>query len=316
MVRASRQWPNVYFGKPGAFTTLPYPRGDMDKPYERLNYDFVTGSGQHAITSFAYGSRPYTLTWNAMHGDNFGLIEQYWTGMMGSGPWAFIDPSRKNMLLPNAAAATSTIKDTTDLVVSGTGGNGGTLFSNTAAGNIHRVGAPRSLRWQFTVSPFVTRPTLSPATPYRNWFGHPAVVGLPYTFSCWIKADGIIDSSIGINMRLRWVDATGTLVSDSGNPGFPLYTTVTGSWVRLFVTGTAPAGAYYVQPGIVVDDTTLTLNCSLYVDELQFEQDDQLNDWAPGTGLRAVEILGLSETVPFDARWRKGMALTLREVAT
>ena len=36
MVRDSRYWPNVYFGRPGALTTLPWPRGGVDRPYEKL----------------------------------------------------------------------------------------------------------------------------------------------------------------------------------------------------------------------------------------------------------------------------------------
>lgn len=313
MVRAARHWPNVYFGKPGSYVTLPYPRGDIDKPYERLTSQFVTGSGQNVITSLAQGSRPFTLTWNSMHADNFAKIEQYWTGMMGTGPWVFLDPSMSNLLLPNQASATSALRDTSDWFLPAA--TSGVLSSNSDPAFIHRTGAPRSLRWQFSTGPLVTRPTLVSTAPYRNWPNWPIVQGLPYTYSCWIRTDGVVDSAIGINMRLRWLDSAGAFISDSGNPGFPSYTTVTGSWVRLFVTGTAPAGSYYVQPAPIVDDTTVTLGASLYLDEFLFEQDNVLNDWVPGTGLRPVEIVSLTETSPFDARWRKGMALTLREVA-
>lgn len=313
MVRANRIKPNVYFGRPGSYVTLPYPRGDIDKSYERQTFQFVTGSGQNVVTSYPQGSRPFTLTWNSMHADNFARIEQYWTGMMGTGPWVFVDPSAGNLLLPNQASATSTLRDTSEWSTQGT--TAGVLASNSDPAFIHRAGAPRSLRWQFTTGPLVTRPTLVAAAPYRNWPHWPVVQGLPYTYSLWVKTDGVVDVAIGINMRLRWLDSAGAFISDSGNPGFPSYTTVTGSWVRLFVTGTAPVNAYYVQPAPIVDDTTVTLGASLYLDEFLFEQDNVVNDWVPGTGMRPVEIVSLSETAPFDARWRKGMSLTLREVA-
>lgn len=316
MVRDSRIWPNVYFGKPGALITLPYPRGDIDKTYERQTFDFVTGSGQHMISSSPAGSRPFSLVWNSMHVDNFKLIEQYSTGMMGAGPWTLIDPSARNLLLPNQASATNLYSDASDWKTGNNLITEGTLLSNTNATFIHRPGATRSIRWQFTTGPISLRPTLVPISPYRNWNSFPVLVGLPYTFSVWICTDGVIDVSIGALMRIRWTNAAGAVVSDSTNPVFPTYATVTGSWVRMSVTGIAPAGAYYGVPGVVVDDTTVTVGSSLYVDEPLFEQDSVLNDWAPGTGLRAVDILSLSETVPFDARWRKGMTLTLRELAT
>lgn len=315
MVRAARHWPNVYFGKPGAYVILPYPRGDMDKPYDKPSFQFVTGSGQYVATSLPQGSRSFTINWNSMHSDNFAKIEQYATGMMGQGPWVFLDPSANNLLLPNQASATSTFRDLTDIAAVGTAPLGGVLSSNADPTFIHRIGAPRSLRWQFPTGPLVTRPTLSLATGYRNWPWWPVVPGLPYTLSCWIRADGIVDNAIGVLMRLRWVDSASVVISDSTNPVFPSYNTVTSTWVRMSVTGTAPANAWWVQPSPIVDDTTVILGGSLYVDELILEQDSVVNDWSPGTGLRPVEIVGLPETAPFDARWRRGMSLTLREVA-
>jgi hypothetical protein len=45
------------------------------------------------------------------------------------------------------------------------------------------------------------------------------------------------------------------------------------------------------------------------------EQDDTLNTWAPGTGLRPVSITGFTDTAPFDGRFRRDVNLTLREMA-
>jgi hypothetical protein len=189
-MRASRIWPNVYFGKPGALTTLPWPRGDLDRPYEKLTADFVTGSGQHMVSSLAQGSRPFTVNWQAMHSDSFAGIEQYWVGAMGAGPWVFIDPSVNNMLMPNQAAASNVLYDTTGFVTNTTAAGHGTLLSNTAAAFIHRTGATRSLRWQFPVTP-LTNPQINITAPYRNWSGMPVVPGLPYVFSLWIIRMGL-----------------------------------------------------------------------------------------------------------------------------
>lgn len=308
MARASRIWPNLYFGRPGALVTIPYPRGDIGRDYERLISDFVTGSGQHLISLNPLGSRLYGLNWTSLHGDTYALLEQYWVGSMGVGPWALVDPAVNNMLQPNQASATNNLMDTTGWKTSTALANEGTILINTDPNFIHRTGATRSIRWQFPVTP-ATTPILMTTPPYRNWSGIPVMVGLPYAFSAWVKPDGVIDSNITASARIRWYDATGSMLSEitSGD------TAVT-TWTKLSVTGTAPANAAYAWPLFTTTGSTITNGGSLYVDEILLEQDNAFNTWAPGTGIRAVEILGLTATVPFDAKWVKSIALNLREL--
>lgn len=314
MARAFRQVPNVYLGRPGALVTLPWPVGEIGRDYTRLLYDFISGTGQHVVQTYPMGARTKVVNWNALHVDNFNLLAQYWEGGMGSGPWAFIDPSVNNLLLPNQASATNTLYDTTGWKTANNLASEGSLFSNSDATFIHRTGATRSLRWQFPITLSV-RPTLVPVIPYRNWLGIPVVAGLPYTYSLWVRADGIIDSAIGTRIRIRWTDGAGATVgTDADSPVAPAYTTVTGTWQKFTCTGTAPAGAFWGTPGLVVDDTTITLGGSLYVDEPLFEQDSVANAWAPGAGLRAVEILSLTDTAPFETRMRRAATMTLQEL--
>lgn len=311
MPRSERQVPSVYFGRPGSLVTMPWPRGDMDKPYERQTFDFLTGSGQHAVSALASGSRPFAVNWSALHVDTFALIEQYWTGNMGTGPWAFIDPSMPNMLLPNQSSAGSTFYDARHWATVTGAANEGAVSANSTATFIHRTGAPRSIRWLFAVSA-ATVPVLRFSAPYRSWFGIPAVAGLPYSFSTWLRADGTVDSSITTGLRLRWIDAAGVEVPSEASNGNSAVTT---TWVRQSVTGTAPAGTAYVEPRFVVTGSSVTTGGSLYIDEPLLEQDSVVNSWAPGTGVRPVEILGLPDTVPFDARMRRGLTMQLRELA-
>lgn len=308
MVRSLRQWPSVYFGRPGALVTMPWPRGDIDKPYDRQVFDFITGSGQHLISTTAQGSRPYTVTWNALHADNFRAIEQYWAGQMGVGPWAFIDPSMNNMLLPNQAAATNNLMATTGWATSTGAANMGTLLSS--ATQIHRTGATRALRWQFPVTA-ATTPILTLSSPYRNWYGFPAVTGLPYSWSFWARPDGVVDTSITLAAKIQWLDSTGVQIGADVSGGDIV---MSSGFVQLSVTGTAPSNTAYIKPILVATGSTITVGGSIYADEFLLEQDSVVNTWAPGTGLRPVEILGLPETTPFDARWRTGLALTLREL--
>jgi hypothetical protein len=309
MPRAGRQVPNVYFGRPGALVTMPWPVGDQDGNYEKPVFDFLTGTGQHVLSTLSGGSRLFKVNWNALHVDNYARIEQYWTGMMGTGPWAYIDPSARNLLLPNQASASSTYNDPVGWATSFPSADQGTLTSNSNATYIHRAGAPRSVRWNFTVTA-TAFPGLVFTSAYRNWFGVPCVPGLPYAWSTWARPDNVIDSAITLAAKLTWLNAAGGTISEISGGDISL----TG-WTRLSTTGVAPAGAAYCRPILVATGATIAVGSSLYLDEPLLEQDSVINDWAPGTGLRPVEIAELPERVPFDTRMRTGLALQLRELA-
>lgn len=306
MVRADRNYPNVYFGKPGSLVTMPYPRGGIDKSYDRDVYNFGTASGQHIVSSMISGSRAYSIAWNALHVDNYDRLAQYWVGMMGVGPWAFIDPSISNMLLENVSSGTNKFMDTRGW---GTPTHGA-ISSNNNAAQVHRTGATRSLRWLWVSAPGAVTAVLGLSSPYRSWYGYPAVPGLSYAFSSWIKPDGTVDASITGSVRLRWIGPTGTQLSEITGGDV-----VTTAWTRHSVVGVAPAGTAYVQPVWVVTGSTVAAGGSLYIDEPLLEQDSVVNNWASGTGLKASEILGLSEGVPFNAMFRKNIELELQELA-
>lgn len=310
MVRADRNYPDVYFGRPGALIKLPYPRGDMDKPYDRQVFDFITGSGEHQVSALAGGSRQRTLNWKALHVDNYAILERFWTGMAGVGPWVLIDPSDRNLLLPNQASATSAFYDARGWTVAG-GADMGTALSNGVGGTTqHSVYNARSFRWLFGTGPVNAFPVLLFDSPYRNWAGYPVVPGLSYCWSAWARSDGVVDTSITMAAKLQWMDATGATLSEISGGDL-----VMGGWVRHSVIGVAPAGAVFARPIFVATGSTITVNGSIYIDEPMLEQDTVLNDWAPGTGLRPVEILSLSDAVPFNARFRQSVSLVLRELA-
>jgi hypothetical protein len=310
MPRAERQVPNVYFGRPGSLVTLPWPRGDEERSYDRLTYDFVTGSGAHQVSTLLEGSRPFSIKWDALHYDNFAKIEQYRTGMMGVGPWTYIDPASTNLVPANVASATSLANSTRHFSGITALADNGVLSSQADPTYIHRTGASRSLRWRWNVTAS-TNPQIYPTPPYRSWYGIPAVVGLPYIWSSWMRADAIVDSSITASMRLHWLDAAGAELSQNSTGNL----TVTGTWQRLSVTATAPANTAYVKSSWIATGSSITTGASLYIDEPLLEQDSVLNDWAPGTGLRPVEIVDLTESVPFSVRMRQNVQLQLRELA-
>lgn len=309
-LRAQRYVPAVYFGRPGALVALPYPAGGIARPYDRSTYDFINGAGGHRISQLIGGSRPYTLSWSALHVDNYALLEKYWTGNMGIGPWAIIDPAMTNMLDPNQAGATSQQNNAaygwqkTENIASF-----GDLWSNMNPTFIHRDGAPRSLQWLFDTAP-AAYPVMWPTKPYGNWHGWPIVQGQSYAFSCWMRPDGVIATNVTIAAKLQWLTVDGTYISETSSGDLEM----TG-WQKYTAIGIPPVTAAYVRPIFVATGSTIPTGGSLYIDELMLEQDSVINDWAPGAGVRPVEILGLTDVAPFATRMREGVKLDLREVS-
>jgi hypothetical protein len=309
MVRLDRNEPKVYFGQPGKLIQLPWPKGGIDKPYDRLIFDFVTGSGAHQVSSLVNGNRPYELKWNALHVDTFAKLSQYYTGANGPGPWVFIDPSAPNLLPSNIGSATGLFNDATHMVTPG--GTGGTGGSNNLSTFIHRSNGWRSIRWRFLTAPIDANPVFAMTPLYRNWFGQPVVNDLPYTFSSWMRVDGTVETNATISMRMQWLDIAGGVISESTSGDV----SVTSTWQRVSVTGTAPSTAAFVNPRWVALGSSLVLNGIVYIDEPILEQDTVVNDWAPSTGIRPVQILSLGETVPFASRFRTGASMSIRELS-
>ena len=303
MVRSDKNYPSVYFGRPGAFVTLPWPREGIDRSYERIVGDFETGSGQHIVSKLVNGSRPHTLSWRSMHLDTYRLLEQYHVGSAGTGPWALIDPSVPNMLLPNQAAATNLLYDTT-----GFSASSGVLSSNAVTANVHTTVGNRSLRWLWSSAPGATTPTLNTTYGHRSWYGYPVVPGLSYAWSSWIKPDSV-DPNITVSMRLQWRTSTNGVISES--TGGDIAVT---AWTQLSCIAVAPATSAYVKPVWIVTGSTVAAGGSLYIDEPMLEQDTIVNAWAPGTGVKPMEIVSLSDSVPFNSRFRVASSMTLREV--
>jgi hypothetical protein len=310
MVRADRNWPDVYFGRPGALLKLPYPRDGMDKPFDRLVHDFLTGSGQHQVSSLAGGSRLRTLNWRGLHVDNYAILERFWTGASGHGPYVLIDPSDRNLLTPNQSGASSLFNDTsgwlTDTVFSGSG----VLSSNGAGGTTqHNIYNARNVRWMFNATPY-EYPAVYFEPTYRNWLGIPVVPGQSYAFSSWCRPDGVVDASVQLALKIHWYNGAGGWMSETSGGDI-----VMTGWLRYSAVGVAPLGAVYARPLYVLTGSTMSVGGSIYIDEPMFEQDTVVNDWAPGTGLRPVEIMALSDRVPFNARFRFPVEMSLRELA-
>lgn len=311
-MRAFRQVPTLYFGQPGKqLQTLPWPSGGIDMPYERQTFDFLTGSGLHQVSSLSVGSRQYSINWDSMHIDTFSKLSQYRIGTNGPGPFCLIDPSAPNLMPANVSAPTGvTSLPNPDFIFPTAGAGQGSMGNNVDATKIHRASGWASLRWVFNSAPDAVA-TLAVAPQFRNWFGHPVVATLPYAFSAWMITDGVIETSVNVTLKMQWLDATGAQISLSAGTT----AAVTSAWSQQTLIASAPAGAVYCMPQWVLDGTQMATGGAIFIDEVLWEQDNVVNTWAPGSGIRPVEIVGLNESVPFEARFRNNVQMTLRELA-
>jgi hypothetical protein len=309
MAIVDRIVPDIYFGRPGSLETFPWPLGGIQRPYERQVGDFVTGSGGHRVSKIVGGSRRVELTWENLRYDTYARLEAYDRGHMGVGPFALLDPSAINLLTVNQSAATTERNDATGFATSAA--NHGTPVSNSSATHIHRAGAPRSLRWQFTVAA-ATNPLLELTTVHSGWFGVPVRAGDSYVFSCWVKPDGTVDASIQVEAKIQWRNAAGGTVGAEATGAVQ----TVAAWTRLVCIGTAPVGAVYASCRLVAVGSTITTGASLYVDEMQLEVGAAVSDWRPGTGVYPMSVLGLGESVPWASTWRSTPTMILREVVS
>lgn len=101
--------------------------------------------------------------------------------------------------------------------------------------------------------------------------GIPVTESLDYTFSIYAQAD---TDARSITITINWFDKDGQyLTSDSNASG----TDAVGSWTRMDCTGTAPSGAVFAVPGILVASTVE--DEVHYFDAAQFEQSSSATDF-------------------------------------
>lgn len=307
MPRSVKVDPPVFFGLPGQYVEVPWPKSGMTAGPDRQTFDFVTGSGSHRVSNLIGTSRAYSLNWIALHQSTFDLLNQFAVGQNGPGPYVLIDPSRPNLLTGNQSAACSLWYAGNDFKPSF-----GSVAANRVTTYIKRQFAPRSAAWTPAVTGSGTA-TLDFPTLYSGWAGIPIVPEKHYCWQFW----GINDAAnTGVHYwaQVKWLSSTGAVLrTDVG-------TTFTGAaWNYATLGGPitpmlAPANAAYALPELACNIADLTSTSVLYLDVPVFEQADHFNDWAPGTGVLPVQILGLNEDMSFDALFRVSPTLTLREI--
>lgn len=277
--------PNTYFGIPGkTLNKLWDPTGGMLATRERSSYVFSNKNGGTRTIRALDGARSYSLNYGALGRKTFEILNAYQQGHMGPGPFVLIDPGRRNLLTVNQSSATSQTNDTRGWTA--TGPSQSIAADNTQAGQF-----PNVLRHAFTA----TVPASSVLTldrPSTVWPGIPVLIQ-PYTF--WFYAAG---GPMSIQATIDWLDLSGAVLSTATSGNFSLG--IGGSITKCWITSTPPAGTVWGICRIKPVLATIINGASYIVIKPMFNEGSSPDmDWAPGTGIYPVTVMGLPEKYGF-----------------
>jgi hypothetical protein len=291
---------NLYLGRPGALFTLPMPRGNLVGPRERPRWEFDTASGGKRIGELPGGKRRYVLRYDSLPLEVYSWLDSVHQGTEGPGPFAFIDPGRRNQLTANQSGATSERNSTTGFTASI-----GALTSDSVT---FRRG-PRSLKWTFSAT---TAGTVDCASPSSLWYGVPTFSGRSQTFGFWALGAGS-DAIVTLGAQIRWLTTTGSVVSTSSGS---TAATNSSTWTQYTVTATAPATAAFAMARVNAS-AGISNGSILYLDQLQLEEGSTANAWVPGTGVVPVQPVTMTDEWPWGfIDYRRGADLVLQEVGS
>ena len=105
--------------------------------------------------------------------------------------------------------------------------------------------------------------------------GIPVTAELDYTFSIYTSKGGY--SARDVTAEIKWFDRFGVAISTSSGSSLLDDTVEFDENYRAFVTDTAPSGAYYACPGVVIDSVDNEEHH--YFDAAQFEQSSGVNEF-------------------------------------
>jgi len=276
--------PAIYFGRAGQVAKLYDPAGGLANTREISTNVFLTGSGGARVERALNGVRQFVLSYGALGRVNFDFLDRFRQGHMGTGPFVFLDPGRRNLLTVNQSSTTSATNDTRDFTVSGPGG---TITSDSTL----TTPLPRTLKWSFATSTPASASLLLDK-PSSVWPGIP-IVNRPYTFWCMV-----IGGPINLQLSLRWMDLAGATISTTLSS---VFTTSATNWLMVSLKATTvPATAQWVQAGIAPDVATITSGESLFFSSMMLNEGSNPDDqWSPGTGVYPVQLIALPERQGF-----------------
>lgn len=301
---------SIYFGKPGALVTIPWPRTGIQRTRPRNVNTFGLDSGGTRVGKMIGGTIQYVIGWEALLWPDFEELWRYEQGHNGLPPWVLLDPRVVNLLTTNQSGATSEVNDIDDFTLVGVGG---TITSDA----VTTERGYRALMWLFdTATPGVSTVTLTSPSP--EWTGVPVRASTGYTFIGRMKLSA--GTAVEITPEILWYTSAGVYISTSSG----VAVTSGAGWATLFVDGTSPANAAFALCRLEATSATIAIGDAVNFDELMFGLSTQIDsgswvytDWIAGVGIQPVDIVTLTPDVHHYATSTTRVnspTLTLQEV--
>ena len=266
-----------FLGTVGNLQEIPSPQRGLDVTMVRKGGTHELLSGGIVRDTIGF-KRTYKPEWLWLTQDEIGTLEALYAGTPG--PLALIDPSRRNHLEINQAAATGAFQTTEGFVT-----NTGSLAVETTVSN-SIIPTPNSLRWTTTGALGSTSNGPKTGASYSTATmldDIPVFASGVYSFSVYALRSST--NAISCQAVLEWYTTSGSFISRALGNSTALSTS---AWNRLQVANqTAPATAAFAKMGIWNSATTLGAT-TVYSDGWQLELATAPTTWALGTGVPLV----------------------------
>jgi hypothetical protein len=236
----------IYLGNPGRQAALSAVlKGYTTEPVIANTVTATIGGGQVVARSAGPGRRSLSLAWTWLSPEEGSVLEEFFLSARGPGPYALLDPSRRNHLTANQSSATTVVGDASGHTV-----DPSEALTSTPDSWLR---GPRALRWSLPAT--VTSGVLA-WNPPAGLIGIPCPAGQPWTLSCWCWLTGLV-ASLTVTPYLSWRGLDGTELAATA--GTPVVLTAGGAWQQLTVSlGAPPAGAVALCPQLRVTPGVLS----------------------------------------------------------
>lgn len=287
-----------FLGRYGSLVQLPQPgRGITPTLIRPSSTRQTIGGGQAVALTPGPGRRTWALSWASLTPDTASVLEAFYAGGNGFGPFVFLDPGRRNHLGANQSAATSVSNDTTGF----TPGASETVASVTTP----VLRGPRALSYAAT-SATAGILTLDPPTGLAGW---PTPALATWTFSAQLRGGGA-DPTVTAGLALVWLDSAGATLSTTLGSAI---TTSSSAYAQVSASAAAPANAVGFKAQVRVTPGSITGSTIVYVDQPCLDLSSSVRAWVMGTGVPQVSITDNPVTYPW-ALPKRAATMALVEV--